>query len=49
MSVIREMEVAVKFAQTHLVAINVLVKKATHWTSMALIALVSTKFCRLCH
>ena len=32
MNATRIMEVAVKFATTHLVATNVLVKKVTYWT-----------------
>ena len=40
MNVRRQMEVAVIFAQTQLAVIIALVKKATHWISMALIALV---------
>ena len=49
MSVNREMEDAVKFVKTHLEVMIVLVKRASHWTSMALTALVSTRFCRLYH
>ena len=40
MSVIKTMENVVKFAPTHLVVINVLVKMVTHWILMGLIALV---------
>ena len=39
------MEVAIKYALTHLVAINVLVKKDTHWISMVSIAVVCTYVC----
>ena len=42
MNVIRTMAVAVKFAQIHLAVMTVLVKKVTHWISMALTALVGT-------
>ena len=49
MNVIRTMEVAVKFAQTHLAVMIVLVKKATHWISMALTALVRTRPCSDCY
>ena len=42
MNVIKKMEVAVTFAQTHLAALSVLVKKVIHWILMALIVLVST-------
>ena len=49
MNVIRAMAVAVKFAQTHLAVMTVLVKKVTHWISMALTALVGTRPCSYCY
>ena len=44
MNVSRTMEVAVKFATTHLVALSVLVKKVMCWTLMALTAQVSETY-----
>ena len=46
MNVIRIMEGAVKYVLIRLVAINVLVKKVTHWISMVLIALVCMSVCK---
>ena len=48
MNVTKTMEVAVKSAQTHLVAMNVLVKQVIHWILMVLTALVGTSYVIVC-